>query len=331
MKEIKEKLKYYIKKNIYVCILAYIINNLWQQIKILCGNINTTSGTTHNDLSIEQSVDYIQKVFADYQRVSKQHTFTGHLAELGPGDNLGVILMFLANGISTADAPDRFYSNRNIMQQQKIYQKLSALHPKINNILSANQDNSYENINNVTRYYGKNAAGEFFFNSTKKYDIIISRSVLEHLDNPLLALQKMYLALNPGGMLIHKVDLRDHGMLTPWHHATKFLEIPNWLYKLMTKGIGYPNRILFHRYKQLVKNFNETCKHYFYIAGLHGVQPLNQEYCITKLPHNYKQLALNYISQYKHKYAAEFKNIPNEELMISSFFWVCKKPGNQPS
>ena len=321
----KELLKSYIKKSIALNSAARITHRILHNLRILSGNIYTISGTTHINLSVDKSIDYIEQVYEDYKRVSKRQQFNGRLAELGPGDNIGVVLMFLANGISEADAPDRFYSYRDNISQNKIYDALANKHPNIKQILLKTNASEYEKIPRIKRYYGPTASGEKFFNKNFGYDVIISRSVLEHLDDPLNVLQNMYKSLNMGGILIHKIDLRDHGMFTPYQHATKFLEVPKLLYTSMTHGTGYPNRILFHQYKKTLESLNGKHKYWFYISGLHGTAPLEKEYSLEELPIESKKESLSYIKQHKHKYSKEFKCVADEELMVSSFFLVCEK------
>lgn len=122
---------------------------------------------------------------------------------------------------------------------------------------------------NLKRHYGATASGEAFFDKNKDYDVIVSRSVLEHVDQPQVVLRKMYQALKSGGVLIHKVGLRDHNM-HPYSESVKFLELPQWLYYLMTYGSGYPNRFLFRDYKKTLLELDPQTE--FYIAGLHGVE-----------------------------------------------------------
>jgi len=281
--------------------------------------MDSDSGATHAALSLKDSVHYVENVFKDYQRVSGLTRFEGKMAELGPGDNAGVALMFLGNGVTQADLADRFYSHRQDDQHKKIYEALASKHPAVTPFLKEGVPDPLK----IKRYYGEEAAGETFFHQNKGYDYIISRSVLEHVDDVHGVLQSMYAALNPQGLLIHKVDLRDHGMFTPFAYPLKFLEVPRWLYRLMTEGAGYPNRFLFHGYKKILTAINPKTR--FYISGLHGVPELEQEYLLESLPDDLKQKSVRYINVHRHRFASEFKNVPAEDLMVSSFFFVCGK------
>ncbi len=308
----KNFLKKIFKSHLYLNVFFYIFNKILSKIRLSFGIIESSSGTTHAALPLKESLAYIEGVFEDYCRVSGRKTFQGKLAELGPGDNDGVALMFLAHGATQAHLADRFYSKRDRLNHQKIYEALGEKYPK-----------TLTGVKNVRRFYGAEAAGETFFQQNKGYDYIVSRSVLEHVDNPEIVLKNMIEALNPGGLLIHKVDLRDHGMYTPFSDPLKFLEVPTWLYGLMTQGTGYPNRFLFHRYKDILIKLNPKTQ--FYVAGLYGVSDLVQAYPLDKIPLNLKKKAVAYVNKYRHHFAHEFSDISAEYLMVSSFFFVCEK------
>ena len=81
-------------------------------------------------LSIDSSLTYIEKVFNDYKYYSGVQRFKGRVAEVGPGDNCGVGMLFLADDCESVDLVDRFYSNRNSQQQALIYQALIDRHPQ---------------------------------------------------------------------------------------------------------------------------------------------------------------------------------------------------------
>lgn len=313
----KNLLKKFIKNNLYLNAILYIYYNILIHIKIYLKNNNTDSGTTHKHFSLQESIDYINQVFFDYKKVSEINNFYGKIAEIGPGDSNGVALMFLANGASSVDLADRFYSLRNQEQQDLITNQLLTNYPKLQNI----------NIKQChTRYYGEQSSGEKFFDYNSNYDFIVSRSVLEHVDNPELVLNKMYNALNPNGMLIHKIDLRDHEMFTPFSYKLKFLEIPKFIYNLMTYGSGFPNRFLFNGYKEIFTKFNKAAVK-FYVSGLYGMETDNLDnfYDINEIPVLLKTKAIDFVNKYKHKFSKEIRSIPTEDLIISSFFVVCKK------
>lgn len=308
-------LKQIVKNNLYLAAGFYVSNNIRLHVKRYLKNNQTSSGTTHQELSLQDSIKYITEVFFDYKKVAQQNLFHGKVAELGPGDSDGVALMFLAHGASQVDLADRFYSMRNATQQQQIKQALIAQYPALAEIPDL--------ATKCVRYYGEQASGENFFDHHNGYNFIVSRSVLEHVDNPELVLHKMYDALAPGGLLIHKVDLRDHGMFTPFAHSLRFLEIPTWVYQKMTLGSGYPNRFLFHRYKEALRKLDVDVK--IYITSLHGVAPFTEFYPVDAIPADIKNQALAFVNSKRAKFAKEFANVSSEDLSVESFFLVCRK------
>lgn len=317
MRNLKECLRSFIKRHKYLCACYYMFLNLKSRI-IGVFSEKTSSGATHASLDIEGSLDYISGVFQDYQKISGCKEFHGKVAELGPGDSDGVGLMFLAHGAKRVDLADRFFSWRSSAQQKVINQALQKKYPNIHlNEKGENKD--------LHRYYGKLASGERFFKDHEGYDLIVSRSVLEHVNDLEIVLFSMYQALNKGGMLLHKVDLRDHGMVTPYESSVKFLEIPEKLYRMMVSQTGYPNRMLFHRYKEILSRlFGGTCR--FYIAALHNVEDdLSAGYAIQDIPDAVLKRSVDFIEAHREKFCKTFKNVPNEDLAVSSFFFVCQK------
>lgn len=311
-------LKRFIKSHTYLTALAYIVYNLRIHCRLTFGNINTHSGTTHADLNIKESVQYVTGVYNDYCAVAKKTTWQGRLAEIGPGDNDGVAALFLAHGAEKADLADRFFSIRDIQQQKTIYK---ALHQQYPHTPVMNEDGT---IPGIQRFYGPNASAENFFQKNISYSTIISRSVLEHVDDPEHVLRSMYSALEPGGVLVHKVDLRDHGMMTPYTHDLKWMEIPAWLYTLMVKGSGYPNRFLFHDYKRVLLDLNPNCQ--FYVAGLNGTKALTTFYQTNNIPADLQAQAHAHIEKYRPRLAKPLRQVDANDLMVSSFFFVCEKP-----
>ncbi len=52
------------------------------------------------------------------------------------------------------------------------------------------------------------------------YDIVLSNSVLEHVADPGLFFEQMRRALLPGGVMLHRIDYRDHFFKYPYHFLT---------------------------------------------------------------------------------------------------------------
>lgn len=321
----KSFLKKQLKKSITLQCGFRIINNVLSHIRMSLGKITTDSGTTHNQLSVKDSLSYINTVVEDYKNYANISHFQGHVCEVGPGDSSGVALTILADGASKVDLADRFYSQRNITYHAQIYQALAAQNPGIAELMKTANLEDETTFSDMTRYYGPQAAGETFFKTRPStYDFIISRSVLEHTTDPLLALESMYNALKPGGCLIHKVDLRDHGMFTPDHHDLKFLEIPEFVYWAMTHHSGLPNRILMDEYRQCASRLPGECQ--FLVTHLAYAGAVEPHVPFDKIPQNLLDVALAGLTKHKKNMASPFQKLPTSDLIISGFFLILSKP-----
>jgi len=69
-------------------------------------------------------------------------------------------------------------------------------------------------------------------------------NIRENLDREQLKyVDDMARSLKPGGIMIHRVDLRDHGMFAG-HHPLTLLTLSDGLHRRITEGAGRPNRVL---------------------------------------------------------------------------------------
>ena len=82
-------------------------------------------------------------------------------------------------------------------------------------------------------------------------DLIISRAVLEHVNDLDETFADMRRALLPDGVAVHQVDLRSHGlhMVNP----LDFLTWPEMLYSMMYSQKGVPNRLRIDSYREAIK------------------------------------------------------------------------------
>ena len=312
-----------IKSNLPLSCMYYLATDLWRCICFKIGIINTESGTVHSSLSMQESLDYINEVFTDYKQYSGITKFHGRVAEIGPGDSCGVGLLFLADGCSSIDLVDRFYSRRDSKAHAQIYRILLESQANLT-VFSKQADLNNENtFPGINRYYGPEAAAECFFSNHKCYDFIVSRAVFEHLYDPLTALTKMAEALKPEGMLLHEVDMRDHGMFSRYFHELKYLEVSDWLYPLMTSASGRPNRILLHLYKQCMEKLDLESR--FLVTRLAGVGDINPHRIYSEIPLHLRQQAINYVQSVRHNFATSFHDVSDEDLSVAGLFIVARK------
>lgn len=282
----------------------------------------TTSGAAHAERSTEEALAYIESVFNKYKVAGGLNHFHGKVAEIGPGDSCGVGLMFLADGCRQVDLIDRFFSARNERQQQEIncaiVQKFPQLSPRL-----VDGDFSERSFSGLTRYYGETAAAESFFERNTGYDFIVSCAVLEHVYDPLRSIAGIAAALNPGGMMLHQVDCRDHGQFSTNFHELKFLELPPTMYSPLKWG-GGPNRIRLSNYVSVLRQ--QPVDYKILVTSLAGIpQPLDSGLPFEQLPPSVLEQSRSYVSQVRRRLASPFRNMADEDLMATSFMIVAKK------
>lgn len=221
----------------------YLIDDWRAGRRLRAGDIATDSGRRHSGGDLAASIDYIARVHRDYLDYAGLDGFSGVVAEIGPGDNFGVALLALGDGAREVHAIDRYRSRRDAERQKAIYGELSR---RFGLARFFDGPPSEESLRGVV-YHAGEPAESYFRNAGLKFDFIISRAVLEHLYDPLGALDDMAAALSPGGVLIHRIDLRDHGMFDG--HPLSFLTVPEPIYRRMVRASGRPNRVLLPDYR----------------------------------------------------------------------------------
>src|SRR4029077_4841255 len=82
-------------------------------------------------------------------------------------------------------------------------------------------------------------------------DLVISRAVLEHVDDLAATFADMASALRPGGIAVHQVDLKSHGLHQ--RNPLDFLSWPPALWRLMYSHKGVPNRWRVTHYRELLR------------------------------------------------------------------------------
>lgn len=284
----------------------------------------TTSGAAHAERNPEEAVAYIVSVFNKYKLAAGLESFYGKIAEVGPGDSCGVGLMFLADGCRQVDLIDRFFSARNEKQQQEINRAIVARFPQLSSRM-LNSDFSEKSFSCLSRYYGEAAAAETFFQRNSGFDFIVSCAVLEHVYDPLRSIATAASALNPGGMMLHQIDCRDHGQFSTTFHELKFLELPASMYSPLKWG-GGPNRVRLSAY---VKTLQEQPLDYkILITSLAGIpEPLDFALPFEQLPPSLVDRSRQYVSQVRPRLAAPFRQMADEDLIATSFMIVAKKKG----
>lgn len=298
----------------------FFFTDLAAGLKQMAGSTRTHSGRRHAGLPITSSLEYIDKVHREYLEYCNRNKFHGVVAELGPGDNLGFALLALKTGADRVIAIDKFYSERSVNEQNRIYE---AMAQKWSLKDSFDGPPSESNILNLDRVYNM-SADKYFQKSDLGFDFIVSRAVLEHILFPIETLEIMSRKLNCEGYLIHRVDLRDHGMF-PHEHPLTFLTIPNFFYRKMVRNTGRPNRIPVSRYRAWLEN--SQLQGEIKITRLIDSQKEYPAVHWDDLPTYNRRAAIKLLTKIRPTLAREFRHEKDEDLAVAGFV-LCANRGH---
>jgi hypothetical protein len=226
----------------------------------------------------------------------------------------------MADGCRSVDLVDRFYSARDEQHQRAINKALVQQFPRLGS-LQNNGDFSESSFRNLVRHYGRPA--ETFFDANRGYDFIVSCAVLEHVYDPLRAVTAMISALNPGGIMVHQVDCRDHGQFSEYLHELKFLELPSTLYSPLKWG-GGPNRVRLGSYISLLQQAPVDFK--IYVGSLAGSPEfMHQCKLMQDLPRDTVRASQEYVATIRSRLAMPFRQMSDEDLMVTGFTMSVRK------
>ena len=228
-----------VRRSVALTCAWYLADDARMRWRLARGHIATRSGARHAALPLDESLAYIERIHRDYLAYAGRERFTGTIAEIGPGDNFGLAMLSLGGGAEAVHAIDRYASVRDADRQAAIYRALADRHALHGLFDGAPGEAALRGLH----LHAGVPAERFFREAGLVFEAILSRAVMEHLYDPLGALDDMAAALAPGGVMVHRIDFRDHGMFAG-HPPLTFLTVPDRLWREMTRHAGRPNRML---------------------------------------------------------------------------------------
>jgi len=308
-----------VRKSILASCLFYMADDWRAGRKLSRGDVETTSGTRHANISLATSVDYIRAVYDDYSAYAGVPSFHGVIGEIGPGDNFGVAMLLLTNGADAVHAIDRYYSSRDPVRQRQIYETLAA-QEDANTLFDGEPG---EDTMRGLHYHPGIAAEDYFAACGHHFDAILSRAVLEHLYDPIGALDDMASTLKPGGRLVHRIDLRDHGMFAD-HHPLTFLTIRDRWYCRMTAQSGRPNRVLVNHYHDWLAR--SGLKGEIRITRLAGIDGEIKPSIWEDIDQEQRRQALDCVARIQTRLSKSYRSIDPQDLAVAGITLVAEKP-----
>jgi SAM-dependent methyltransferase len=313
-------------------IVHRIVDNWRRRRAFKAGNTVTAYGSTHESWSLEKSVSYINRVYDEYLEyagLGPEALRGSRILEVGPGDNFGVGLKFLAAGAAKVVCLDKFYSERNIEQQTRIYQELrKQLSPEqarvFDECIRLNGD-IVLNEERLQYIYGHGIEEADRILEPGSFDFIVSRAVIHNVYDIDRGFEAMDRLLAPGGYTLHKIDLSDENMFSSrGMHPLTFLTIPERIYYLMASDSGKPNRKLIGDYREQMHKRGYDIK--ILVTTVLGAGALVPHKEQIEQGVDYSEKTLSLINEIRPKLASPFRDRSDAELATTGIFLIGKKP-----
>jgi hypothetical protein len=318
-------------------IVCYKIFDNWRlRRKFKSGRIETEHGASHKGKSTAESISYINLQFVDYLQYSglKEEQLRGkRILELGSGDNVGLALRLIAAGASRVVCVDKFYSQRNADQQLAIYKSLreslaESQRERFDEAITLDSGIKLdeEKLRTVHGLELESAADQLLVDEGK-FDLIISRAVIEEIYAPDTIFEATDKLLANDGLVLHKIDLSDYGIFSgAGMHPLTFLTISESVYRLMASDAGIPNRKRVSYYRGKLSELGYD--HKIFAASLIGQETLDPHQELPLTPDRKPERLMNLIDRIRPNLSSGFRNAPDEDLLVDGIFIVGKKPSN---
>lgn len=239
---------------------ACVTNLLARTAPALYVRLTGQTGRGSDDGDAASLADYYWRCFYDYgQQLGLTEQAYGaflvgrRVLEYGPGDILGVALLFHAHGASVVECVDRFplerVSNFNAAVYRALVDRLPhAQRERAAAAFTRSGDPTSGLRAEAVRY---RVTPDGLAARPEAFDLVVSRAVLEHVNSLEATLSDIACAMAPGGVAVHNVDLRSHNL--DRDRPYDFLTWSEPLYRLMYSHKGFPNRWRSDAYRAILE------------------------------------------------------------------------------
>jgi len=268
--------------------------------------------------------------YMKYSGLTRETLKGQRVLEIGPGDNVGVALRFIAAGAGSVVCIDKFVHYQESPAHLQLYKAVrDGLTPEDRERFDKviNLDNGIKlDTSRVTWIYGKGFEDTNSLFPAGYFNVIVSAAVLEEIYDIDMAFQRMDWLLSPGGYTIHKIDMRDYEMFHKHgFHRLEFLTIPDSVYRYMTQASGQPNRRLVDYYRGKLAEQGYETKIYIAIAAGHEELP---EYKLKLVKGvDYSEESLQSYVAMRPRLLPRYQALSDDDLITEAILLAGKKPG----
>ncbi len=290
--------------NFFLFIIGFILRIIN---KIRHSIIGYTSPRPFSSRDIERSVNYTLNVVANWEKalinyIGGKHPFGNkHVLELGPGPDLGTGFVILALGAQSYTAIDKYELVSKTPENfyKVLFEQLKG-YPTYKRAQTALGQFQKQGLSDYFSYTCKSSFSlEFSF---RKFDVLVSQAVLEHLDDVRKIFDTLRPALGTNAIMGHEVDLGTHTRWLRVLDPLNLLRYSDTTYKLL-KFSGSPNRLRMCDYQDILDQL--------------GFEKVKTRPLIV--------LSGDYVKEVKPSLYKTFRSYSNKELEVKSFYLLATK------
>jgi SAM-dependent methyltransferase len=267
------------------------------------------TGRGRGHMTAQDVADYHARCFDDYlaqlgvDRGGAAALLGGRrVLEYGPGDVPGVALLFVAYGAERVACVDRFpLMRRDGFAAEVLTRLLESLPSGARSradrcFIERGEPRSGLAAEPIV--YAVRSDG--LLGEAASVGLVVSRAVLEHVNDLPATFRDMRQALAADGVALHLVDLKSHGLHR--RNPLDFLTWPDWLWALMYSSKGVPNRLRPRAYREAAR-----------AAGLE----------VTAMSPTGRASPAD-VAEVRPRLADAFRTMPDDELAWLGFWMVCR-------
>jgi hypothetical protein len=309
------------------------MDSLWR-VGWKSGQIGQPAVLSPPESGLAREVTRTQEIYANYLRYvgwDNQQVAGKRMLELGPGAHMGVPLLFAADGAHYVAGLDKFVPLQTGTYFRSFYMRLRdtlGTAEKVNFDRAIRLEPKIElRPEQALHIYGKELSDSIDELGPGRYDLIASNAVIEEMYDPAPLFKAQDRLLRPGGVMVHKIDLRDYGMFTKYDFpALEFLTVPEWAYRRMAEASGQPNRLRVNYYRDLMVRLGYTSRIYVtWLVGVdHEIVPAKEQ---VRPEMDYPNASLGMIRDIRPRLAGPFRNVGDSDLIVLGIYLVARKPG----
>jgi hypothetical protein len=270
--------------------------------------IGYTTPRPFSPTHIERNIRYTLDVAEGWRKyVSKYtgeaHPFCNkHVLELGPGQDLGTGLVLLANGAKSYTSIDK---NRLIHKTpMRFYYVLLEHLEELPGYARAKETVDCLQRAGTQEHFCYIWDPAFQLNrlASKRYDLVVSHRVLEHIVDIEKTFDALSSILSGNAVMVHEIDLVTHTRIVRELDPLNLLRYSKWIWKVL-RFDGSPNRMRMNDYCEILRRLRYKD--------------------VVSLPVAF--LDDSYVRRAKSHLWGTYKRTPEEDLTAKSFYLLARK------